>query len=104
MEGAALDTYENARRKAYTAARSDAFTTRELTAKVASAPTELASFVPQFSFFLGGVAAFLDGRRGRRGRPPGPPRRRGRAARGGSDPSRRSRAAGRLALLLPGGE
>jgi len=63
MEGAALDTYENARRKAYTAARSDAFTTRELAAKMAAAPTELASFDPVFSFFLGGVAAFEDGRR-----------------------------------------
>ncbi len=27
------------------------------------APTELASFDPQFSFFHGGVAAFADGRR-----------------------------------------
>lgn len=62
MDGAALDTYENACRKAYTAARSDAATTRELAAKVAAAPTELASFDPRFSFFLGGVAAFLDGR------------------------------------------
>jgi len=63
MEGAALDTYENACRKAYTAARSDAFTTRELAVKVAATPTELASFDPRFSFFLGGVAAFEDGRR-----------------------------------------
>jgi glc operon protein GlcG len=63
MDGAALDTLENARRKAYTAARSDATTTRALAEKVRSAPTELASFDPQFSFFLGGVAAFRDGRR-----------------------------------------
>ncbi len=63
MDGAALDTYENARRKAYTAARSDTFTTRELAAKVAAAPSELASFDPGFSFFLGGVAAFQDGNR-----------------------------------------
>lgn len=63
MDGAALDTFENACRKAYTAARSDATTTRELAAKVAAAPTELASFDPRFSFFLGGVAAFQDGRR-----------------------------------------
>lgn len=63
MDGAALDTYENAYRKAYTAARSDATTTRELAAKVAAAPTELASFDPRFSFFLGGVAALQDGRR-----------------------------------------
>ena len=63
MDGAALDTELNARRKAYTAARSDALTTRELAAKVASSPTELASFDPFFSFFLGGVAALEDGRR-----------------------------------------
>jgi glc operon protein GlcG len=63
MDGAALDTFENARRKAYTAARSDATATRELAAKVGSTPTELASFDPQYSFFLGGVAAFEDGRR-----------------------------------------
>ncbi len=63
MDGAARDTLENARRKAYTAARSDATSTRALAAKVQGAPTELASFDPQFSFFHGGVAAFADGRR-----------------------------------------
>ena len=63
MDGAPLDTYENARRKAYTAARSDAFTTRELADKVGSTPSELASFDPQYSFFLGGVAALDGGRR-----------------------------------------
>ncbi len=63
MDGAALDTYENARRKAYTAARSDVLTTRELAAKVGGATTELASFDTQYSFFLGGVAALDDGRR-----------------------------------------
>jgi glc operon protein GlcG len=63
MDGAALDTFENARRKAYTAARSDALTTRSLATKVGGAATELASFDPQFSFFLGGVAALRDGRR-----------------------------------------
>jgi uncharacterized protein GlcG (DUF336 family) len=63
MDGAALDTYENARRKAYTAARSDALTTRELAEKVGTAPTELASFDPQYSFFLGGVAVLDGGRR-----------------------------------------
>jgi uncharacterized protein GlcG (DUF336 family) len=62
MDGAALDTFENARRKAYTAARSDATSTRLLAEKVRSSPTELASFDPAFSFFLGGVAAF-DGER-----------------------------------------
>lgn len=63
MDGAALDTELNARRKAYTAARSDATTTRALAEKVAGTPTELASFDPFFSFFLGGVAVFADGRR-----------------------------------------
>ena len=61
MDGAALDTELNARRKAYTAARSDAMTTRALALKVAGAPAELASFDPFFSFFLGGVALFSDG-------------------------------------------
>ena len=63
MDGAARDTLENARRKAYTAARSDATTTRALAEKVGGTPTELASFDPHFSFFLGGVAAFADDRR-----------------------------------------
>jgi glc operon protein GlcG len=54
MDGAALDTMLNAQRKAYTAARSDAFTTREL-ARKGEVP---ASFDPFFTFFLGGVAAF----------------------------------------------
>jgi uncharacterized protein GlcG (DUF336 family) len=63
MDGAALDTELNARRKAYTAARSDATTTRALAEKVADNPTELASFDPFFSFFLGGVALFAGGER-----------------------------------------
>jgi glc operon protein GlcG len=63
MDGAPLDTAENAGRKAYTAARSDQPTTRALAEKVAAAPSELASFDPRFSFFLGGVAAFAGGRR-----------------------------------------
>ena len=63
MSGAARDTYLNAQRKAYTAARSDAFSTRQLAKKAADSPTELASFDPQFSFFLGGVAAFEAGTR-----------------------------------------
>jgi uncharacterized protein GlcG (DUF336 family) len=63
MDGAARDTLENARRKAYTAARSDATSTRALAEKVHSAPSELASFDPQFSFFHGGVAAFSAGHR-----------------------------------------
>jgi uncharacterized protein GlcG (DUF336 family) len=63
MDGAARDTLENARRKAYTAARSDARSTRALAEKVRDAPTERASFDPQFSFFHGGVAAFSAGSR-----------------------------------------
>src|SRR4051795_10101041 len=60
MDGAAPDTRLNARRKAYTAARSDARTTRELAEKVADDPVERASFDPFFTFFLGGVAVFED--------------------------------------------
>lgn len=63
MDNAALDTELNARRKAYTAARSDATTTRQLAGKAATSATEMASFDPFFSFFLGGVALFTDGTR-----------------------------------------
>jgi uncharacterized protein GlcG (DUF336 family) len=63
MDGAAHDTRLNARRKAYTAARSDQTSTSALAEKVAGEPAELASFDPFFSFFKGGVAAFEDGRR-----------------------------------------
>ncbi len=63
MDGAALDTELNARRKADTAARSDATTTRALAEKVADRATELASFDPFFSFFLGGVALVSGGER-----------------------------------------
>jgi uncharacterized protein GlcG (DUF336 family) len=62
MDGAAPDTRLNAQRKAYTAARSDARTTRELAENVGANPVELASFDPFFTFFLGGVAVF-DGER-----------------------------------------
>jgi uncharacterized protein GlcG (DUF336 family) len=58
MDGAAPDTRLNAQRKAYTAARSDARTTRELASKVKDDPVERASFDPFFTFFLGGVAIF----------------------------------------------
>jgi glc operon protein GlcG len=58
MDGAAPDTRLNAQRKAYTAARSDARSTRELADKVRDDPVERASFDPFFTFFLGGVAAF----------------------------------------------
>ena len=58
MDGAAPDTRLNARRKAYTAARSDARSTRELAEKVRDDAVERASFDPFFTFFLGGVAVF----------------------------------------------
>src|SRR3954468_3648989 len=63
MDGAAPDTRVNAQRKAYTAARSDARSTRELAEKARDDPVERASFDPFFTFFLGGVAAFEDGER-----------------------------------------
>jgi glc operon protein GlcG len=63
MDGAAPDTRLNAQRKAYTAARSDARSTRELADKVRDDPVERASFDPFFTFFRGGVAAFEDGKR-----------------------------------------
>jgi uncharacterized protein GlcG (DUF336 family) len=58
MDGAAPDTRLNAQRKAYTAARSDARTTRALAEKVKDDAVERASFDPFFTFFLGGVAVF----------------------------------------------
>lgn len=58
MDGAAPDTRLNAQRKAYTAARSDARSTRELGDKVRDDPVERASFDPFFTFFSGGHAAF----------------------------------------------
>ncbi|MBV8480472.1 MAG: heme-binding protein [Actinobacteria bacterium] len=58
MDGAAPDTRLNAQRKAYTAARSDARSTRELADKVRDDGVERASFDPFFTFFLGGVAVF----------------------------------------------
>jgi glc operon protein GlcG len=63
MDGAAADTRLNAQRKAYTAARSDARSTRELAEKVRDDPVERASFDPFFTFFLGGVAVFDGGSR-----------------------------------------
>ena len=63
MDGAPLDTYENARRKAYTAARSGQPTTAALADAVRASPTELASFDPSYSFFMGGVAVLSGGRR-----------------------------------------
>ena len=58
MDGAAADTRLNAQRKAYTAARSAARSTRELAEKVRDDPVERESFDPFFTFFLGGVAVF----------------------------------------------
>jgi glc operon protein GlcG len=63
MDGAAPDTRLNAQRKAYTAARSDARSTRELADKVRDDAVERASFDPFFTFFLGGVAVFEDDER-----------------------------------------
>jgi glc operon protein GlcG len=63
MDGAAPDTRLNAQRKAYTAARSDATSTRELAEKARADAAERASFDPFFTFFLGGVAVFEAGRR-----------------------------------------
>ena len=63
MDGAAPDTRLNAQRKAYTAARSDATSTRVLGEKARDDPAEALSFDPFFTFFKGGVAAFADGRR-----------------------------------------
>src|ERR671912_863642 len=63
MDGAAPDTRLNAQRKAYTAARSDATSTRELAEKARADPVERASFDPFFTFFVGGVAVFENGRR-----------------------------------------
>jgi uncharacterized protein GlcG (DUF336 family) len=58
MDGAAPDTRLNAQRKAYTAARSDARSTRQLAEKVRGDAVERVSFDPFFTFFLGGVAVF----------------------------------------------
>src|SRR5688500_1734585 len=58
MDGAAPDTRLNARRKAYTAARSDARSTRELAEKAREDPVERPSFDPFFTFFLGGIAVY----------------------------------------------
>ena len=58
MDGAAPDTRLNAQRKAYTAARSDARSTRALAEKVREDAVERESFDPFFTFFLGGLAAF----------------------------------------------
>ncbi len=58
MDGAAPDTRLNAQRKAYTAARSDARSTRELAEKVRGDAVERASFDPFFTFFLGGLGVY----------------------------------------------
>src|SRR6187200_1385037 len=63
MDGAAPDTRLNAQRKAYTAARSDAVTTRELAEKARADPVERASSAPFFTFLLGGASVSEGGRR-----------------------------------------
>jgi glc operon protein GlcG len=63
MDGAPLDTYLNASRKAYTAARSDQLTTHALAQKAGGSASDIASFDPRFCFFQGGVAILSGGRR-----------------------------------------
>ena len=63
MADAAPDTRLNAQRKAYTAARSDLYTSREVAARAAAVPAFLHSHDPNFTFFGGGVAILVDGRR-----------------------------------------
>jgi glc operon protein GlcG len=63
MSGAPADTRINAQRKAYTAARSDVFTTRELGERARGNPVHPPSYDPFFAFFGGGVAILEDGRR-----------------------------------------
>ena len=75
MDGAARDTLENARRKAYTAARSDATTTRELAEKVggdADGARELRSAVLVLPRRRRGILRRTPRRRGGRQRAPGP--------------------------------
>src|SRR3954447_25675343 len=62
MDGAAPDTRLNAQRKAYTAARSDATSTRELADKPRADPVERARFRPFYTFSVGGVRVLEDGR------------------------------------------
>ena len=74
MDGAAPDTRLNAQRKAYTAARSDARSTRELADEHGRTPPSGRASTRSSRFFLGGVAVFEDGVRvgaRRRQRPPG---------------------------------
>src|SRR4051812_9587449 len=56
MDGAAPDPRLSAQRKTYTAARSDATSTREIAEKARADPGERASFDPFFTFFLGGIS------------------------------------------------
>ena len=63
MDGAAPDTRLNAERKAYTAARERRGDDERARGEGRADPAELASFDPQFTFFLGGVAAFDGDRR-----------------------------------------
>jgi uncharacterized protein GlcG (DUF336 family) len=104
MDDAPPDTRLDAQRKAYTAARSDPTSTRQLAEKARADPVERVSFDPFFTFF-GGVAVFEDGRRVGAVGVSGPAWRRRRAARAGrrstarrpSDRDRRRLATTRLA-------
>lgn len=62
-DGAAPDTRLNAERKAYTAARSDLYSTAALAARAEGDGPQLESYDPFFTFFQGGVAIFDGGRR-----------------------------------------
>lgn len=61
--GAAPDTRLNAERKAYTAARSDLYSTGALAARAEGDGPQLESYDPFFTFFQGGIAIFESGRR-----------------------------------------
>src|SRR5687768_10558926 len=63
MDGAAPDTRLNAQRKAYTAARSDARSTRELAGKALEDAVERATFDPFITFFLRRIPVFAGDRR-----------------------------------------
>ena len=93
MDGAALDTELNARRKAYTAARSDATTTRTLAEKVADRADRARELRPVLLVLPRGRRAVLGRRADRRRRRERPPRRGRRAAGARRDRGRRARAA-----------
>ena len=98
MDGAARDTLENARRKAYTAARSDAPSTRALAEKVADAPDRARELRSRVLVLLRRCRRVLGRASCRRGRRQRASRDRGRAAGGGGN--RRGRPAHSLTRKL----